>query len=165
MAFIILFYIYWAILRISNNSINMFESIRYRNKLFLRIVIVVGVLSYLQLVLGALVAGIDAGRGYNDWPLMNGSFIPDNIFGYEPFLSNFFENPGLVQFNHRIIGYVLFISVLFMWIFSRKIAYRKIKSASNYFFLILIFQIILLQQQCKHDSHLPSKYCLFQLLL
>ncbi len=143
MAFIILFYIYWAILRISNNSINMFESIRYRNKLFLRIVIVVGVLSYLQLVLGALVAGIDAGRGYNDWPLMNGSFIPDNIFGYEPFLSNFFENPGLVQFNHRIIGYVLFISVLFMWIFSRKIAYRKIKSASNYFFLILIFQIIL----------------------
>ena len=143
MAFIILFYVFWAILRISNNSVNMFESIRYRNKAFLRMVILVGVLSYLQLVLGALVAGIDAGRGYNDWPLMNGNFIPDNIFGYEPFYSNFFENPGLVQFNHRILGYFLFVSVLLMWIFSRKIAYRKIKLASNYFFLILIFQIVL----------------------
>ena len=70
-----------------------------------------GVLCYVQLALGALVAGIDAGRAYNDWPLMNGNWIPDDLFEYEPFITNFFENSGLVQFNHRLTAYLLFIVV------------------------------------------------------
>jgi cytochrome c oxidase assembly protein subunit 15 len=143
MAFIILFYIFWAILRNGKNDTDMYEARRYRNSRFLKLVIFVGLVSYLQLILGALVAGIDAGRGYNDWPLMNGSFIPDNIFGYQPFFSNFFENPGLVQFNHRMIGYLLFFAILAAWFFSRKLAHKKTVVASNLLFLILIFQIIL----------------------
>ena len=143
LAFIILSYVYWAILRTGSHSVSMYEAKRYRNSFFLKIVVFVGIISYLQLVLGALVAGIDAGRGYNDWPYMNGSFIPSNLFGYQPFLSNFFENPGLVQFNHRVLGYILFFSVLYLWFVSRKLAYKKIKITSNYLFLILTFQIAL----------------------
>ncbi len=39
-------------------------------------------LAFLQILLGAMVAGIDAGRGYIDWPLMGGQIIPDGMFDY-----------------------------------------------------------------------------------
>ncbi|MEO0678862.1 MAG: COX15/CtaA family protein [Pseudomonadota bacterium] len=61
---------------------------------------------FAQILMGALVAGIDAGRGYIDWPLMGGEWIPSEALAYTPMWSNFFENPALVQFNHRILGYL-----------------------------------------------------------
>lgn len=50
---------------------------------------------------GALVAGLDAGLVYNTFPLMEGSFVPPGYGAFEPFVLNFFENHGAVQFNHR----------------------------------------------------------------
>jgi len=64
---------------------------------------------FLQIVVGALVAGIDAGRGYPDWPLMQGQFFPADAFLYEPLWRNFFESPGLVQFVHRMLGYAVLL--------------------------------------------------------
>ena len=43
---------------------------------------------------------------------------PDDLFDYEPFMTNFFENPGLVQFNHRITAYLLFFAVCLITISS-----------------------------------------------
>lgn len=67
-------------------------------------------LAFVQILLGALVAGIDAGRAFPTWPDMNGSFFPADAF-YLPegggLWRAFFENPGLVQFDHRIAGYLL----------------------------------------------------------
>ena len=65
--------------------------------------------AFAQILLGALVAGIDAGRDYTDWPLMGGEIFPSTAFNLEPFWSNFLANPGLVQFNHRLLGYALFL--------------------------------------------------------
>ena len=73
MVFIILALLFWAILFHSENSTKIFESRRHRSKFSVNILAGLGVLCYVQLALGALVAGIDAGRGYNDWPLMNGN--------------------------------------------------------------------------------------------
>jgi cytochrome c oxidase assembly protein subunit 15 len=67
---------------------------------------------FLQILVGALVAGIDAGRGYTDWPLMAGQILPSESFHYEPMWRNFFENPALVQFNHRVLGYVVALGAL-----------------------------------------------------
>ncbi|CAD5111118.1 DgyrCDS457 [Dimorphilus gyrociliatus] len=50
---------------------------------------------------GAFVAGLDAGLTYNSWPKMADSWIPDDILAYSPKISNIFENPTTVQFNHR----------------------------------------------------------------
>ena len=65
MAFLILALIFWAILFHSENSAKIFESRRYRNKFSVNVLAGLGVLCYVQLALGALVAGIDAGRAYN----------------------------------------------------------------------------------------------------
>jgi cytochrome c oxidase assembly protein subunit 15 len=68
------------------------------------------VLVLAQIYLGALVAGLRAGLIYNTWPLIDGAFIPDlaRLFFEQPWWRNFFENALLVQFNHRMLAYVIF---------------------------------------------------------
>ena len=155
MAFIILALIFWAILFHSENSAALFESRRYRNKLSVNILFTLGVLCYLQLALGALVAGIDAGRGYNDWPLMNGNWIPDDLLDYKPFITNFFENPGLVQFNHRLTAYILFIVVCIVWWINRRSPYSKIRIATNYLMIIVFVQMFIGVATVLYGAPLP----------
>ncbi|MBN9590362.1 MAG: COX15/CtaA family protein [Alphaproteobacteria bacterium] len=64
-------------------------------------------LVYVQMLLGALVAGLHAGLVYNTWPDMNGRIFPENAFFHAPWWINFFENDGLAQFDHRIGAYVV----------------------------------------------------------
>jgi heme a synthase len=61
----------------------------------------------IQMALGALVAGLDAGRGYTDWPLMSGKVIPETLWALDPFWRNFFENEATTQFLHRLTAYGL----------------------------------------------------------
>jgi heme a synthase len=61
----------------------------------------------LQIVAGAFVAGLDAGMGYNTWPLMDGALIPHGLGVLQPWWKNLFENTLAVQFVHRCIAYVI----------------------------------------------------------
>lgn len=61
----------------------------------------------LQIFLGALVAGLDAGLAYNEWPMMDGAIIPNDLWVQTPFWINAFENPKTVQFIHRMSAYAL----------------------------------------------------------
>ena len=61
----------------------------------------------LQIVAGAFVAGIDAGMGYNTWPLMDGALIPHGLDAIDPLWRNLFENALTVQFSHRMIAYLV----------------------------------------------------------
>lgn len=54
-------------------------------------------------VVGAFVAGLDAGLVYNSFPKMGERWIPDDLLAFSPTLKNFFENPTTVQFDHRIL--------------------------------------------------------------
>ena len=72
----------------------------------------VAILCIVQIYLGALVAGLDAGLSYNTWPLMDGAFVPGGLFIQEPWWINLFENPKTVQFVHRIGAYVLLVVAL-----------------------------------------------------
>lgn len=72
----------------------------------------------LQIFLGALVAGLDAGLSYNTWPLMDGAVIPGDLFIQQPWWTNLFENPKTVQFVHRIGAYVLLAMTLMHMIAS-----------------------------------------------
>jgi heme a synthase len=61
----------------------------------------------LQVGIGALVAGLKAGLTYNTWPLMDGRLIPNGLGTLSPWYLNLFENITAVQFNHRLIAYVV----------------------------------------------------------
>ena len=67
------------------------------------------VLLLVQIYLGALVAGLRAGHAYNTWPLIDGGLVPQSarLFFEVPAWRNFFENPLTVQFDHRMLGYVI----------------------------------------------------------
>ena len=70
------------------------------------------VLGFVQMVAGALVAGLDAGMGYNTWPLINGALVPPGLAEASPWYLNLFENPLAVQFNHRMLGYAVVLAAL-----------------------------------------------------
>ena len=71
----------------------------------------------LQIGAGAFVAGLDAGMGYNTWPLMDGALVPDGLGAMEPWWKNLFENALTVQFIHRTIAYVIVVyaGALYLW--------------------------------------------------
>jgi cytochrome c oxidase assembly protein subunit 15 len=73
--------------------------------------IVLLVLTFVQLYLGALVAGLRAGKIYNTWPDIDGGFIPSaaRLFFEAPWWRNLFENTLTVQFEHRMVAYTLFV--------------------------------------------------------
>ncbi len=79
-------------------------------------------LVFLQIVLGAFVAGLHAGWTYNTWPLMDGDIVPRGYFFMNPWYINFFENHATVQFNHRTAGYAIFIVACIVYGMSRKAA-------------------------------------------
>ncbi len=97
--------------------------------------------AFLQILIGALVAGIDAGRSYTDWPLMGGRVLPPDPLLLEPAWRNLFENPGLVQFLHRIAGYLLFAFGVVVWLRGRRSAHRATQFAFNASFAALSLQI------------------------
>lgn len=69
------------------------------------------VLVVAQIYLGALVAGLRAGYAYNTWPLIDGALIPKSayLFFQTPPWRNFFENILTVQFDHRMVAYLVFV--------------------------------------------------------
>ncbi|WP_336279191.1 COX15/CtaA family protein [Bartonella sp. CB175] len=73
-----------------------------------------------EIYLGALVAGLHAGRVYNTWPFMDGQIIPDGLLNHNPIWLNLFENPLTVQFIHRFFAYFLFIIVVIHALYVQK---------------------------------------------
>lgn len=69
-------------------------------------------LALLQIALGGLVAGHDAGLTYNTWPLMDGRFVPSGLGLLEPAWLNLIDNITAIQFNHRLGAYVLAVAAL-----------------------------------------------------
>ena len=69
-----------------------------------------------MVVTGGLVAGIRAGLAYNTIPLMNGHWVPPEIFAIEPWYLNFFNNMAMVQFDHRLGAWLLAVAVPWLWV-------------------------------------------------
>ena len=101
--------------------------------------------AFLQILLGALVAGIDAGRGFPTWPDMNGQFFPADAFHVpgRPVWAAFLENPGLVQFIHRMAAYLLFAFGIIAWLRGRKSAHQATRRAFHAVLALLVAQVVL----------------------
>lgn len=98
-------------------------------------------LLFVQIVLGALVAGIDAGRNYPTWPDMNGAFFPADAFD-GPSVA-LWANAGVVQFVHRIVGYLLFAFAVVAWNRGRKSAYQATRQAFHLMMAMMAAQVVL----------------------
>ena len=110
-AFIILSIVFWRYLEL--RSLKVVETTLKLSsaKFFL-------FLLFLQIIIGAFVSGMDAGKIYNSWPLMGSSFFPDDSKLNEFLNITLFDNPSIVQFLHRSLAYLILIIYIYLLIIS-----------------------------------------------
>ncbi len=97
-------------------------------------------LIFLQIVVGAFVSGLDAGKIYQTWPLMNGNYFPS-----DDFLNNLFnfKDPSFVQFIHRNIAYVIFGLSIYTGVFIYKKKITELYNSYLFFIFFIAMQILL----------------------
>jgi len=132
-AFLILSLILWNYLKIKKNNIIL-------HKINPSIPLIFLILIFLQIIIGAFVSGMDAGKIYNSWPLMGNSFFPDDNDFINLFKLSALSDRSLVQFLHRNLAYIIVIFYLFIFY---KI-YRN-KLYDLYFSINLLGCLIILQ--------------------
>lgn len=123
----------------------IFFTLPYRNSYNKKIRIMPKInllLIFIQIILGAFVAGLDGGLIYNNFPLMNDSFFPDEIYLNNWYLQ-IFSNPGLTQFLHRITAYLIIIFASYFTFQIFRYSNTHIKKITIYFNLTLLIQIFL----------------------
>ena len=81
-----------------------------------------------QLIIGAFVSGMDAGKIYNTWPLMGVNYFPDDS-SFKDFLNlNVFDNPSIVQFIHRNLAYLIVLFYFYiLFLALSNIKYNSVK--------------------------------------
>ena len=146
MAFVILGLVAWYALLLGRSEAELLQARRAGSRKLFGMTTGLMHFAFLQIVLGALVAGIDAGRYFPTWPDMNGQFFPADAF-YLPdggaVWQAFFENAGLVQFMHRMAGYLLVIYGFVVWLRARKASQPSTRMAYNLVVLMLLAQMTL----------------------
>ena len=97
-----------------------------------------------MVVTGGFVAGIRAGFAYNTFPLMNGQWLPAEMFVIDPWYLNFFQNMATVQFDHRLGAWLLALLVPWFWLVARKAAPApRARLACNLLLAMLAVQVAL----------------------
>ena len=152
LAFVILGLLTWYSAQLSRPEAELIQARRGREPRLVRNANWLLGLAFLQIILGALVAGIDAGRNYTDWPLMAGGFLPPDPFAIEPIWRNFFENDATVQFMHRIWGYLLFVVGIVFFLAARKSSLRKTRATWHAVIGMMVLQIVLGIVTVMHSS-------------
>ena len=89
------------------------------------------------IISGAFMAGSNAGQSFNTYPLMNGKIFPDDYFLNDNIVRNFFENTVAINFNHRWIASISFLTIIFLSIYLKFI--KKIKNQDKKIILIILF--------------------------
>lgn len=103
-------------------------------------------LIFVQILLGGFVAGSRAGLTYNTWPLMDGAFIPafGKLFVVTPWIENFVDNPTLVQFNHRMVAYlVLIVAIVQAVVLRRRLGRVPVARRATALAGVIFLQVIL----------------------
>ncbi len=100
-------------------------------------------LIFLQVIAGAFVAGLKAGKTFTTWPLMDGHFIPNGLASLSPLWRNLFENIMTVQFNHRMIAYLITIVIIAHLLHAIFAGYKAAMLRSAVVTLLVAAQIIL----------------------
>ncbi|WP_299736417.1 heme A synthase [uncultured Roseobacter sp.] len=143
LAFVILGFIAWYVMELGRSARDLMQARRAKEAKQWGLSTGLLHFAFLQILIGALVAGIDAGRSYTDWPLMGGQILPASAFNLEPLWRNFFESPGLVQFIHRVTGYLLAAFAVVVWLRGRKSSHANTRFAFNAVLAAMALQIVI----------------------
>jgi len=107
-------------------------------------ILIIGII--IQIIYGGFVAGLNAGKGFNTWPKMNGEWIPEAVYQLDPLWKNFIEAeaPYGIQFFHRTLAIIIVIFIAYIWIKSKDFSLNsnQIKSL-NILFILVILQTLL----------------------
>ena len=154
LAFLILGLIAWYANQLSRSEAELLRSRRAGERKLFGMSTGLMHLAFVQILLGALVAGIDAGRQYTGWPTMGGEWIPAAIWDAALGWRNFFENPALVQFIHRMAGYLLAIFAVVVWLRARRSPHPVTRGAFTAMIVMIAVQVGLGIMNVLHASPL-----------
>ncbi len=141
MAFLIFAAMFWTALGMLAPTVAVPDLPRQRLRLY---AFALSVLIFVMVLSGGFVAGIRAGLAYNTFPLMNGDVVPPDYLVLEPWWRNLFSNMAAVQFNHRLIAWLLFLLVPPFWLASRRLELApRARLACNALPVVLAVQIAL----------------------
>ncbi|MCF2870758.1 COX15/CtaA family protein [Octadecabacter sp. G9-8] len=143
LAFVILGFIAWYVFLLGRREADLMQSRRNGEGRLVSLTSVLIGFAFVQILLGALVAGIDAGRAFPTWPLMGSGFFPPDPFLIEPMWRNFFEDAGLVQFIHRMSAYLLFAFAIFVWLRGRTSANGQTRFGFNAVLALMVLQMVI----------------------
>lgn len=118
------------------------ENTRMADKTTKRLAFLIGILFFIQVFWGTFTAGLHAGLIYNTFPLMNGSWIPYEMWGLKPAILNLFENLGTVQFIHRVNAVFLLISVVVYWWKNRDIGIFASRTKVHLLLFVIVIQFL-----------------------
>lgn len=143
LAFAIAAYLFWTMLDILNEEKNNQDAHRTPHRRFKQsLYFTAGIC--LQIIYGAFTAGTRAGFGYNTFPKMDDYWFPPEILSIHPLWLNFLETNAAIQFTHRLIAFLLFISIpTFLWFIRKELASVLQKRGAVIFFSALLLQITL----------------------
>ena len=134
MAFIILSSLVWCLFNFLRNSNVVFFNFSFN---FFSIKFLIFLL-FVQIIIGAFVSGLDAGKIYQTWPLMNNSFFPDDFIFNKFSFQYYFNDHGFVQFIHRSLAYLIILIIIFVGINL----YKQKKTFLLKHYLVLLFFIL-----------------------
>lgn len=155
LAFAILGLIAWSVLSLGRSEAELLRARRAAEPKLFSMTTGLMHLVFVQILLGALVAGIDAGRMYTGWPTMGGEWIPSALWDSALGWRNFFENPALVQFIHRMVAYLLTIFAVVVFLRARRSPHPVTRGAYGVMIAAVAVQVLLGIMNVLHASPLP----------
>lgn len=139
LAFAIFGYAVWLAHDVANRAAGMIA--RGERRLLVRVLSLVGGLLIVQVVWGAFVAGLKAGKYYPTFPLMGGRLVPSDLLRLDSTLANFVANPIAVQWTHRVLGTLLGLLVIGVFFTVR----RRVADARSRRFNAVLLALIATQ--------------------
>ena len=116
LAMILFGYVFWTALEIGGaRRTQIGAAVRFKPFAMALVALI-----FVQIILGAFMAGLDAGRAFSTWPTYAGAWIPAGLYDLKPWWINHFENPALVHFQHRTVGYVVAVMVVWLYVATRR---------------------------------------------
>ena len=100
-------------------------------------------LAFITLVSGAFVAGLRAGKIYNEFPMMGAGLVPAEYGSLSPWWKNLFENPSAVQFNHRLLATITLLTVIIFWFRARAAAGAALRTRLDLVLVAAAVQVAL----------------------
>jgi heme a synthase len=138
-AFIIISSIFWLIINILRKKKELFFIYTKKNFPFLFLIFLI----YLQIVCGAFVSGLDAGRIYQNWPLMGQSYFPNDIIIVNVKSLINFNDHSLIQFYHRNLAYMIAVYIFILSFVIYKKDLKPLFKPIGIVIFFLFLQIIL----------------------